>query len=129
MNDQNNLNSTSNPDTPIMQSTANLRPPVSDAKYEAKRIFYDHTAAMIQGVSLTNPTAMELYNYVVDECAFILCDRLIRGVYTPLEYNAIREELATLLWGIFENYVVAEETAELNCDDASDDNEPQDTKN
>ena len=110
---QNNLANTINPDTPIMQSSANLRPPVSDAKWEAKRIFYDHTAAMIQGVSLTNPTATELYNYVVDECTFILCDRLIQGVYTPLEYNEIREELATLLWGIFQSSVEAEMTTEL----------------
>ena len=41
-------------------------------------------------------------------CSNILTKDFIDGKYTPMEYNAIRNELGKLLWKLFEKHIQKE---------------------
>ena len=72
---------------------------------EARRIISEHTNATIQCTEHKFTTNQELYEYMVDGCAYILTEGLFDGTYTPKEYNDIRNKLATLLWSTFEKHI------------------------
>lgn len=73
-------------------------------KNMARDIICEHTKAMMRGAEYNPKDAHELYDHMVDECSFIITERLIDGKLTPLEYNELRNELADMLWKIFEPY-------------------------
>lgn len=76
----------------------------------ARNIIYEHTAAMISAVTAEFKNDQVLYEYMVEECAFILSNKLIKGEISPMDYNAVRNKLAEMLWSIFEKYInVAED--------------------
>ena len=68
-----------------------------DATHEAKSILYAHTAAFISGIHYEPETADELCCTISEECGFILTERWLEGYYNPIEYNAVRNELARLI--------------------------------
>ena len=72
-----------------------------DYAWEASKIIMAHTEAMISGVNYEPDNAEELYDYMVEECAYILTTKLLSKEYTPMQYNAIRNELGDQLWDIF----------------------------
>ena len=45
------------------------------------------------------------------ECAFILTNDLLEGKLTPLQVAAVRNILMGMIWGVFKDYVNAEEDA------------------
>ena len=47
---------------------------------------------------------------MTNECAYILTDRLLKKEITLMEYNAIRNELASLLWSIYPNNKAEDKT-------------------
>lgn len=69
---------------------------VTDFKFEAERLICEHTEAMITGVIAEFNTTSELCDYMISECAWILTRKFLEGEYTPLEYNAIRNELTKI---------------------------------
>lgn len=73
------------------------------AKLAAEDILSEHTAAFMQSVILEPKSEMELWEAMVNECAYILTDRLLKKEITLMEYSAIRNELASLLWAIEPN--------------------------
>ena len=79
-----------------------------DPADKAKYILQEHCASVMQCVYQEFSSNEEMYECMVSECAFILVTDFIEGKYTPMQYNAVRNELAKLLWGIFEPYVEAE---------------------
>lgn len=72
---------------------------------EARNIIYQHTEAFISGINFECKDNHTLYDRMVAECAFILTEKLLDGTYTPMQYNAIRNELAKMLWNVFEKYI------------------------
>lgn len=72
-----------------------------DPKVAARRIISDHTAAYISGIHFEPKDATELWEVMVEECAFILTEDFLDGKYTAMQYNAIRNELSDILNGIF----------------------------
>ena len=70
---------------------------------EVRNIISEHISALMQGSSYNPKSVKQLYDFMIAECSNILTERLINGTYTPMEYNAIRNELASTLWNIFRN--------------------------
>ncbi len=81
---------------------------MKNPKSEARKIISEHTDAMIQSTHYTPDNHQELYEIMVEGCAYILTEGLLDGTYTPMEYNAIRNELADVLWNMFEKHINAE---------------------
>ena len=79
-----------------------------DYTYEAHKILYEHCEAVMTCVKLDFKTNEAMYEYTTKECAFILTENLLKGQYTPLQYNAIRNELSALLWNLFEPHLKKE---------------------
>lgn len=82
-------------------------------KYEVRKIITEHTNAMIQSTHYIPDNHQELYETMVEGCAFILTEGLLDGTYTPMEYNAIRNELAKVLWNMFEKHITSELTLKI----------------
>lgn len=76
---------------------------------EANNILCEHTAAFMEGIHAEYESSQQMYDCTVEECAFILTTKLTEGQYTPMQFNAVRNELAKLLWSIFEAHIKAEE--------------------
>lgn len=74
---------------------------IIDPKLAAKRIICDHTAAYMASANYEPKDATELWDTMVQECSFILVEDFLNGEYTAMQYNAIRNELAKILNGIF----------------------------
>lgn len=85
-----------------------------DAKYEAFTILHEHTVAYMNSVHAEFDTNEDMYERVTSECAFILTTRFTEGEYHPMQYNAVRNELASLLWELFGDSVDAEYKTKLN---------------
>lgn len=77
-------------------------------KFEARNIIAEHTGAYMQSTESRPENNQELYEDMVEGCAFVLTEWFIDGKYTPMEYNAIRNELGKVLWDLFEKHINAE---------------------
>ena len=84
-----------------------------DYIYEASKIIYEHTNAYMQGIHAEYDNNRDMMEDVYENCAFILADYLIKGNYTPMQYNAIRNELGKMIWNIFKPHVEEEDKAEF----------------
>lgn len=84
-----------------------------DYNHEAKRILREHVCAYMSGVNAKYETNRDMMDDMYEECAFILTEYLIEGKYTPMQYNAIRNELGALIWKIFEPHIKAEKKLNL----------------
>ena len=82
---------------------------------EARHIIHEATTSMMQAVNFNPDNHETLYDFMVEECAFILSERFIDGTYTPMQYNAIRNNLARILWNIFKDFI--EEERYYNSDE------------
>ena len=80
------------------------------AKIAAQGILIDHISAFLQSVIFEPESEMELWEAMTNECAYILTDRLLKKEITLMEYNAIRNELASLLWSIYPNNKAEDKT-------------------
>lgn len=72
-----------------------------DISWEASKIIMDHTGAFMSGVECNPENEAELYDIMVEECAYLLTTKLLSHEYTPMEYNAIRNELGKQLADVF----------------------------
>lgn len=86
-----------------------------DYKYEAKKILYEHTEAVMSSATTEFESNEDMYEFTLKECAFILTENLLEGKYNPMQYNAIRNELSKMLWDIFESDIEAERKKEMNA--------------
>ena len=68
-----------------------------DPMMEAKDIIQEHIYAFILGAIAKPETERDLYKMMAEECAFILLERRLEGKYTPLQFNAVRNAIASLL--------------------------------
>ena len=80
-----------------------------DYNHEAKKIIYEHCGAVMSCCVTEFESNQDMYEFTLNECAFILTENLMQGKYTPMQYNAIRNELSQILWAIFEPHIEAEE--------------------
>ena len=71
---------------------------------EARSIIHQVTTSMMKSVDFNPDNHDDLYDCMVEECAFILSERFLDGVYTPLQYNRLRNTIAKMLWNIFEHF-------------------------
>ena len=83
-----------------------------DYAYEATKILHENTNAYMQGVYAKYDSNREMMEDMYNNCAFILTNYLIEGKYTPMQFNAIRNELGKAIWNIFERHIKVEEALE-----------------
>lgn len=83
-----------------------------DYAYEASKILYENTNAYMQSVHVEYDSNRDMMEEMYENCAFILTNYLIEGKYTPMQFNAIRNELGKAIWNIFERYIKVEEARE-----------------
>ena len=76
---------------------------------DACNIIYKRTEAFIYGINFECDNNQTLYDRMVEECAFILTEKLLDDTYTPMQYNAVRNELAKMLWNVFGKYINEEQ--------------------
>jgi hypothetical protein len=79
-----------------------------DYIYEAHCILYEHCEAVMSSITTEFKTNEAMLEFTTKECAFILTEKLLEGKYTPMQYNAIRNELSALLWNLFEPHLKKE---------------------
>lgn len=79
-----------------------------DPKVFARSIISQHTEDMMHSSRYAPESNEDLYEYMVYECADILVEDLLDGEISPMEYNAIRNEIAEMLWNTFKSHVEAE---------------------
>ena len=84
-----------------------------DYAYEASKILHENTNAYMQGVNAEYNSNRDMMEDMYNNCAFILTNYLIEGKYTPMQFNAIRNELGKMIWNIFKPYIEAEDVTEL----------------
>jgi len=74
---------------------------MKNMKHLARCIIHEHTEATMNSVEFHPDNDRELYDYMVEGCAFIISEKFIDGELTPMEYNDLRNEVADILWKIF----------------------------
>ena len=90
------------------------------ARNQAEQIVQEHVHALMCSTSDYDPKSEEdLKDFMLSECAYILTDKLLKGEYTPLEYNAVRNAVTALIHGVFAIQVDNEEddVSEVDTDD------------
>ena len=83
------------------------------ASLEAMRVISDHTNGYMHSTDYVLKSATGMYEVMTSECSYIITDRLVNKEYTYSEYNAVRNELAHILWDIFKDDVEREKKKEL----------------
>ena len=74
-----------------------------DIEMEAKKIIMKHTEGYMSATSDYVPENNDdMWSTMISECSYILTENFLSGEYTPMEYNAIRNEIARILGNIFE---------------------------
>ena len=77
-----------------------------DTNLEAIEIISEHTKDFMQSANYTPETAHDLYETMVEECSrYLTIDFLIEKKYTPMQYNALRNEIARLLYDTFKDHI------------------------
>lgn len=76
-----------------------------DASFEAVKIIEQHTQDYMRGASFVPTSAEDLYDKMTEECSHILTTNFLNGRYNPMEYNAIRNEIAKILWNLFRDHM------------------------
>ena len=72
-----------------------------DINWEARKIIMAHTEGVMNCGCYEPKSNDELCQFMLHECAYILTEEFLEGKYTPMQYNAIRNEVAKILNGIF----------------------------
>lgn len=80
-----------------------------DYAYEASKIICENTNAYMQSVHAEYDSNRDMMEDMYENCAFILTTYLIEGKYTPMQFNAIRNELGKAIWNIFECHIKIED--------------------
>jgi hypothetical protein len=80
-----------------------------DPEWEAREILMQHSEGVMQCGIFEPKGNAELYEFTLQECAYILTTNLIEGKYSAMEFNAIRNELGKLLNKMFYAEVIREE--------------------
>lgn len=83
-----------------------------DAKYKAKEIIMEHMEAYLQGCHAEYDNNRAMMEDMYEQCASILTNHMLEGKLTPLQIAAVRNELISMIWNIFEPYVNAENEKE-----------------
>lgn len=84
-----------------------------DPTHEAEKILREHSEGVMSCCTMEFDSNEEMLEATISECAFILTNKLVEGKFTPMQYNAVRNELGKLLWKVFGPYVEEEANAEL----------------
>lgn len=84
-----------------------------DYTYEASKILYENTNAYMQGICAKYGSNREMMEDLYENCAFILTNHFIKGDYTPMQFNAIRNELGKMIWNIFKPHIEEEDKTEF----------------
>ena len=84
-----------------------------DPKREARKVLEETTEAFMHCMRPEYDNHQQLHDALVENGAFIITENLLKGELKPMEYNAVRNELAEMLWQLFEPYILEEETKKL----------------
>lgn len=79
-----------------------------DYNHEAKKILYEHSEGVMSCCTTEFETNEEMLDFMIQECAFILTEKFLEGKYTPMQFNAIRNELSTILNQKFAPFIEVE---------------------
>lgn len=74
-----------------------------NVNWEARKIIMDHTNGVMSCCRPEFENNMELWEFMLSECSYILAEKFLEGNYNPMEYNAIRNEIARILDEIFDH--------------------------
>lgn len=80
-----------------------------NAKDEARSIIVEHTNGYMQSAHVEFDSNRDMMEAMYIECSHILTDYLLDKKYTPMQYNAVRNELASLIWNTFEHHIHVED--------------------
>lgn len=72
-----------------------------DVNWAAHQIIMKHTNGIMSCGNPEFDNNMDLWTFMLSECANILTEEFLEGKYNPMEYNAIRNEIASIINGIF----------------------------
>lgn len=73
-----------------------------DPEWEAREVLMKHNESLMQcGGAVEFDNANDLYEFTVEECAYILTTNLIEGKYDSLQFSKVRNELGKLLNKLF----------------------------
>ena len=81
-------------------------------KTKARQVLCDTTEAFMCCMRPEYENHQQLHDALVENCAFILTEELLNGELKPMEYNSVRNELAEMLWQLFEPYINDEQKKE-----------------
>lgn len=84
-----------------------------DPAKEADNIFCEHTTNMVSGIHAEYDDTQHMLDCTTEECSFILVKRFEEGKYTPMQFAAVRNALADLLWKLFGPTIEAEDKAKV----------------
>lgn len=80
-----------------------------DAEDKAKDIIMEHMEGYLQGCHAEYDNNKAMMEDMYHECAFIMTNHMLEGKLTPLQTASVRNVLGSMIWGIFESYVNAED--------------------
>ena len=83
-----------------------------NAKDAAKSIIIEHTNAYMQAVHAEFDNNRDMMETMYMECSYILTDCLLEGKYSPMQYNAVRNELGKMIWDVFKLHIKVEDEKE-----------------
>lgn len=95
--------------------TATTTPKAIDPAHEAEKILREHSEGVMSCCTMEFESTEEMLERTIKECAFILTNKLLEGKFTPLQFNAVRNELSRLLWDIFTPAIKEEGDAALKA--------------
>lgn len=72
---------------------------------EAFNIISKHTANFMAGCDYNPDDIYDLYNTMIEECSAELTYGLLHKKYTPMQYNDLRNKIASLLWDTFQDHI------------------------
>lgn len=78
---------------------------MKNIKHLTRLIICEHTEAVMKTVEYHPENNHALYEIMIEECANIITNKFIDGELTPMEYNDLRNETATMLWSIFKPHI------------------------
>ena len=80
-------------------------------EWEAKKILYEHTTSCMSCGEVEAKSNEELWEFMVDNCGYMVAENLLSGKYTPMQYIAVCNEVGRLLDEIFNEPINQERLA------------------
>lgn len=82
-----------------------------DYKREARKILHEHTTSCLSCGEVEVEDNEALWEFMVDNCGYMMAENLLEGKYTPMQYIAVCNELGKMLDDVFNEAINQERLA------------------